>query len=31
MNNERLKTIPIKDYIRNKGIYPAKEYSGYGM
>lgn len=27
----KLKTIPIKDYLRNKGINPAKEYSGYGM
>lgn len=31
MINDQLKTIPIKDYLRSKGIYPAKEYSGYGM
>lgn len=31
MINDILKTILIKDYLRNKGIYPTKEYSGYGM
>ena len=31
MQIDNIKTIPIKDYLRNKGIYPAKEYSGYGM
>lgn len=31
MQANNLKTIPIKDYLRSKGIYSAKEYSGYGM
>ena len=31
MINDQLKTILIKDYLRSKGIYPTKEYSGYGM
>ena len=26
-----IKYIPIKDYLQQKGIYPTKIYSGYGL
>lgn len=28
---EDIKSIPIKDYLQQKGIYPTKIYSGYGL
>lgn len=31
MKNEDIKRISIKDYLSEKGIYPTKEHSGYGM
>ena len=31
MTDGQIKTIPIKDYLKSRGIHPAKEYSGYGM
>lgn len=31
MHVDNIKHIPIKDYLNSRGIYPAKEYSGYGM
>ena len=31
MNEKDIKNISIKCYLAGKGIYPAKEYSGYGM
>lgn len=31
MQADNIKTISIWDYLSSHGIYPAKEYSGYGM
>lgn len=31
MQSDNIKNIPIRDYLKNQGTYPAKEYSGYGM
>ena len=31
MTDEQIKTRPIKDYLKKRGIHPAREYSGYGM
>lgn len=31
MHVDNIKHIPIKDYLNSRGIYPSKEYSGYGM
>lgn len=31
MQADNIKNIPIRDYLKNQGTYPAKEYSGYGM
>ncbi|MEA5046447.1 MAG: toprim domain-containing protein [Petrimonas sp.] len=31
MQADNIKNIPIRDYLNSQGIYPAKEYSGYGM
>ena len=31
MQADNIKTISIRDYLSSHGIYPAKEYSGYGM
>ncbi len=31
MQSKNVKSISIKDYLRNHGINPSKEYSGYGM
>lgn len=31
MQTDNLKAIPIRDYLDKQGIYPVKEYSGYGM
>lgn len=31
MHVDNIKHIPIKDFLKNQGIHPAKEYSGYGM
>ncbi|MDD4199586.1 MAG: toprim domain-containing protein [Paludibacter sp.] len=31
MQTKDIKSISIKDYLRNHGINPSKEYSGYGM
>ena len=31
MQSDNIKNIPIWDYLKNQGTYPAKEYSGYGM
>lgn len=31
MQTKNIKSISIKDYLRNHGINPSKEYSGYGM
>lgn len=31
MQTKNIKSISIKDYLRNYGINPSKEYSGYGM
>lgn len=31
MNIEKIKHIPIKDYLAKQGIFPTKEHSGYGM
>lgn len=31
MIDEQIKAMPIKDYLKSRGFYPAKEYSGYGM
>jgi len=31
MQADNIKSISIRDYLKNQGIYPTKEYSGYGM
>jgi len=31
MNTDNIKNIPIRDYLKSRGFYPAREYSGYGM
>lgn len=31
MNTDNIKNIQIRDYLKSRGFYPAKEYSGYGM
>ncbi|CAK7011805.1 MAG: DNA primase [Petrimonas sp.] len=31
MNRDNIKNIQIRDYLKSRGFYPAREYSGYGM
>ncbi len=31
MNTDNIKNIQIRDYLKSRGFYPAREYSGYGM
>lgn len=31
MIDEQIKATPIRDYLKSRGYYPAREYSGYGM
>ena len=31
MNIEHIKSLSLKDYLANKGHYPVKEYTTYGM
>lgn len=31
MNADNIKQIPIRDYLKKRGVHPTKEYSGYGM
>ena len=31
MNIEHIKSLSLKDYLTNKGHYPVKEYTTYGM
>ncbi|MFA7583841.1 MAG: toprim domain-containing protein [Proteiniphilum sp.] len=31
MNTDNIKKIQIRDYLKSRGYYPAREYSGYGM
>jgi len=31
MTDEQIKAIPIRNYLKSRGFYPAREYSGYGM
>ncbi len=31
MTDEQIKAIPIRNYLKSRGFYPTREYSGYGM